>query len=430
MLRCCCGCCSSNMEHGSNSNVLLMSLSKSSFCYQGMGQLDLCKLVLLLSLGLFIGISLFTHECVFHSNTPPLMTYIPLMPTVTYRASNISCRSCGSGAVTSTSSTGRTPSCALLFFGVPRMFREAALPSIQKYLIEPNPNCDIFVHTYNITILTASRNNESNGALFPRDVYKLHPTAARIESVRNVLKMRDMSFFRKNHHPGWGDCCSSTVNMVKQWHSISGAWTLMEHYAQKTKKRYDRVGLFRLDVFYTHPIYVVRPTTITTNDSDAIGALREENGEEQAVVPHFLWVKATPEHYFWNFTNDRMFYGNYQYAKIWATQRFDRVKKYINRKKTRTKVEMMRYDQGIHSESFMDYLLRDIPKVQKNPICFWRLRTTGTVRYDDCNLKQTLRNMEQNKKILLQSLDCCWDCIPGQFNCTIKRNNSTSIHTP
>jgi hypothetical protein len=424
------------MSSSSNSNVL-MSLSKSSLCCRDMGQLDLCKLVFLLSLGLFIGLTLFTHECVLNSNAPPLMTYIPLMSTVTYRASNTSssssCRSCGSGAVNSnTTSTSRTPSCALLFFGVPRMFREAALPSIQKYLIEPNPNCDIFVHTYNITVLTVSRNNESNGALFPRDVYKLHPTAARIESVRNVLKMRDMTFFRKHHHPGWGDCCSSTVNMVKQWHSISGVWTLMEHHAQKTKKRYDRVGLFRLDVFYTHPIYVVRPTTIptSTNDPDTTRAPPQENGDEQAVVPHFLWVTATPEHYFWNFTNDRMFYGNYQYAKIWATQRFDRVRKYIHRNKTRSKMEMMRYDKGIHSESFMDYLLRDIPRVHKNPICFWRLRTTGAVRYDDCTINQTLRNMEQNKNILLQSMDCCWDCIPGQFNCTIKRNNSTSNHTP
>lgn len=404
------------------SSSLLMSPSKSCSFYRGIGQLELCKLALLLSIGLFIGITWFTHECVFHSNTRPLATNIPLVRTVPYRASNRSrCHSCGSGAVNS--STTATPSCALLFFGVPRMFREAALPSIQKYLLEPNPNCDVFVHTYNITVLSVSRNNESNGVLVPRDIYMLHPTASRIESVRNVLKTRDMTFFRKNHHPGWGKCCSSTINMVKQWHSISGAWTLMEHHSQKTKKRYDRVGLFRLDVFYTHPIYVVRPTAIT-NNSIAKKAPNEDSEEEEAVVPQFLWLTATPEHYFWNFTNDRMFYGNYKYAKIWAAQRFDKVRKYMNRTKLRTQKEMLRYDKGIHSESFMDYLLRDIPKVHKSPICFWRLRTTGAVRHDDCSTNQTLLAMEQNKNMLLQSMDCCWDCIPGQYNCTIKRKKS------
>jgi hypothetical protein len=366
--------------------------------------------VLLLGLGVFIGISLYAHKRVNVNESPPA-NQISSVYFSTVRNSRSSRRAVSSADTTNPpAATTTKPSCALLFFGVPRLFRQAALPSIQRYLIETNPDCDVFVHTYNITKLSVSRNNETNGILVPRDIYMLHPKAAQVESVQNVQKMRDIVFFRKHHYKGWGDCCSSTINMVKQWHSINGAWGLMEQYARRNNKKYDRVGLFRLDVFYTHPIYVVHPSS--------------DDNKEEAVVPSFLWQTATPEMYSWNFTNDRMFYGKYNYAKIWATKRFDTVLKYVKRTRTRTKKEMLRHEQGIHSESFMDYLLRDIPKVQKKPICFWRLRTTGVVQHDDCNTSQTLLNMEQNKEILLKSMDCCWNCTPSQYICAIKRKGA------
>lgn len=370
-------------------------------------QFDIRKFILLLGLGVFIGTTLYAHRCVNVNETPQAIQISLVYTSTVGNSSSSIATSSASTSPPAATTTSTKPSCALLFFGVPRLFRQAALPSIQRYIIETNPDCDIFVHTYNVTKLTVSRNNESNGTLVPRDIYMLHPKAAQVEHVQNVQKTRDLAFFRKHHHTGWGDCCSSTINMVKQWHSINGAWGLMEQYAQRNRKQYDRVGLFRLDVFYTHPIYVVNPSS--------------SDNEVEAVVPSFLWKEATPEMYSWNFTNDRMFYGNYKYAKIWATKRFNTALKYVNRTKTRTQTEMLRYEQGIHSESFMDYLLRDVPKVHKNPICFWRLRTTGVVRYDDCNTSQTLLNMEQNKEILLKSMDCCWDCIPSEYNCTIKR---------
>jgi hypothetical protein len=61
--------------------------------------------------------------------------------------------------------------------------------------------------------------------------------------------------------------------MVKLWHSIDGAWKLMENYARQTNQKYRRVGLFRLDIFYTHPIPIM------------------SNDKEHAVVPYFYGKK-------------------------------------------------------------------------------------------------------------------------------------------
>jgi len=46
--------------------------------------------------------------------------------------------------------------CAVLFFGVPRLFRLVAFSSNQKYILDVNAECDVFVHTYNVTKLCSS----------------------------------------------------------------------------------------------------------------------------------------------------------------------------------------------------------------------------------------------------------------------------------
>jgi len=45
----------------------------------------------------------------------------------------------------------KEPACALLFFGLPRLFKSIPLPSIQKFVIATNPTCDIYAHSYNVT---------------------------------------------------------------------------------------------------------------------------------------------------------------------------------------------------------------------------------------------------------------------------------------
>eukprot|EP00978_Attheya_sp_CCMP212_P025137 scaffold80429_cov66-Attheya_sp.AAC.2 len=108
---------------------------------------------------------------------------------------------------------------------------------------------------------------------------------------------------RKMYHRGWGECCGSHDNMIKQWNSIQGVWDLMQHYAYKQKNGpggsdsenyYEQVGLFRSDIYYTRPIEIF---------------------DSKAAVPSFALHLGY---------KDRLFYGSYENARIWASnKRFD-----------------------------------------------------------------------------------------------------------
>ena len=105
---------------------------------------------------------------------------------------------------------------------------------------------------------------------------------------------------------------------------------------------YERVGFFRSDVRFV--------TSIDIFDGDA-------------VIPNFGWV------------NDRMFYGTYENAYIWAKIRFPSVPCYVPAKA----------DVGMNSEFFMrDLVLKNIPNVTTRNICFYRVRATGYVQNGDC----------------------------------------------
>ena len=104
--------------------------------------------------------------------------------------------------------------------------------------------------------------------------------------------------------------------MIRQWHIIEGGWKLLEKYEKKTTSRYDRIGFFRLDVKYTHPIPI--------------------NTEETAVISAMMYPQEIPRG-----TNDRLFYGAREAAALWASDRFSTVEDYIclgrSREKTKKK---------------------------------------------------------------------------------------------
>ena len=64
--------------------------------------------------------------------------------------------------------------CALCFFGLPRAYRNMALPSIIQNILVLNArhNCDVFVHYYNQTEEVSGRLN-SGGTINPEDVLLL-----------------------------------------------------------------------------------------------------------------------------------------------------------------------------------------------------------------------------------------------------------------
>ena len=232
--------------------------------------------------------------------------------------------------------------CALLFFGLPKHLKDISLPSIRKYITKANPNCDIYAHTYSVVSVSNKRNGEESSPIHPEDIYSLTKEHA-IDSEADFLIAHNLSYYRNlfPYEEPWV-YPTSMDNMIKQWHSINQVWKLME----ASEVDYHRVGLFRLDVLYVHEISIT-------------------GREDVAVVPNFLKSGGM---------NDRMFYGRRDHAEVWATKRFDLAQSYIDRYQ----------DRGLHSEKFMEFLMRKIP-VEEKPICFHRVRGTGKIK-KDCSL--------------------------------------------
>jgi len=231
--------------------------------------------------------------------------------------------------------------CALLFFGLPKQFKEVALPSIIEHILGPNPTCDVYAHTYKKESLTSAINKEFNTTLHTDEVYLLPNATILMETEDTFLQTHNLEYYHQffPHGTGGWEFPTSINNMIKQWHSIERVWSLM-------RQPYTQVGLFRLDVHFTNPINV--------SDSAA----------------------AVPNWGHWSGVNDRMFYGSYDNARVWANSRFPLVEKYIKTKKGKKK--------GLHSESYMRFVLKymNIPFEEK-PICFNRLRANGNT-CEDC----------------------------------------------
>jgi hypothetical protein len=223
--------------------------------------------------------------------------------------------------------------CALLFFGLAKHFNDIVLPSIQKYILDMNPDCDIYAHTYDIKEITNPRNNEKNSPVNPLEVYSMTKNVV-LDTLDSVSKVRDFKYYRRFRQSG-GLHPYSMDNMIKQWHSIDRVW----RYANQ-EHDYKRYGLFRLDVRFAEPIDI-------TNGDAVIASFHPDRG-----------------------LNDRGFYGLYKWAKIWATKRFEQVE-----------AQARRNHNDLNAESFMKYLMRDVP-VELKSMCFNRVRATGEIKRD------------------------------------------------
>jgi len=223
--------------------------------------------------------------------------------------------------------------CALLFFGLAKHFNDIAFPSIQKYILNINPDCDVYAHTYDIKSITNPRNNEDHTPVNPLEVYSMTKNVV-LDTLESVSKAIDFDYYHKHYKQSGGVFPYSMDNTLKQWFSIQRVWESMP-------TTYKRVGLFRLDVLYTEPVNI-------------------QNGD--AVIPDF---------HHWDGLNDRAFYGLYKWAGQWATNRFKKLA-------IRSKQDNI-YD--INAEHFMKYMMRDVP-VELKPMCFNRVRATGKIKND------------------------------------------------
>lgn len=270
--------------------------------------------------------------------------------------------------------------CALIFFGIPRAFTTTIFPSIKKYILDVNPSCDIFVHSYNFTTFIHTSNltddldaNFRNYHKQMRDSNKELFYELQLETAADFHRLRNLTFYRQlfTKAPN-GKNQYNTDNMIRHWHSIESGWKLLEAYENKVWNRYERVGFFRLDSFYTHPINVM---------STAL-----------AVIPPNFHLKEEPSG-----VNDRLFFGSRDIGKIWASERFHSIPNFLSWYKSIKKGEA--HHHHVNSKEFLMYLLvekwalRDIISLRN--ICIQRVRPDGKVQKSDCEIYGKARSGEQ-----------------------------------
>lgn len=240
--------------------------------------------------------------------------------------------------------------CALIFFGLPKSFKKIVLPSITKYVLAVNPHCDIFIHTYNISVYSNPRNHEEESVIIPAEMQSIgNITNMVFENLVDFHSRINVSYYHKYFPQGNGWLFPNSLdNMMLQWNSIQVGWNLMVDHEGKTKKKYERVGFFRPDVLYTNNIDIQHGQAVTAKFNNRQG-----------------W------------TNDRLFFGLREYAQIWATKRFSFVETYMN--------TTFGKEHGLHSEMFLNkfMIFWNIPLTLQN-FCFYRVRATAQIILNDC----------------------------------------------
>jgi hypothetical protein len=258
--------------------------------------------------------------------------------------------------------------CALLFFGLFRDFRPLALPSIQRNVLAHNSHCDVYLHTYNIS------------SVHPEDAFLLTNNVS-MSTMDEFWDQREsfVNYTRCNFSIRWGDCCVKHDNMMKQWHSIAGVWSLMRQHENQILSDlqnhsgahyYQQVGLLRLDVYYVTPVDV------------------------------FAHTAGIADFAHWDGLNDRLFYGKREYAEVWA-DRFSFSSEF--------EAKYMKSPERYHSESYVAALMqsRNVTVTKNKELCMWGLRPGLIVRVRDCSFGTDSAGgftMETSKQVLLRHM--------------------------
>lgn len=285
--------------------------------------------------------------------------------------------------------------CAINFYGLPRAFKLLVLPSVEANIIVPNIHydCDYFVHIYNVTFEPPSRSS-AGGPIMPEDVYLLreavHTHARR--AGRDILPyvgfaQHSMEEFERNHsvllgmirnetniekNPFIGKVKGYTVethaNVIKMWHSIEGVWDTMMEYASSQNVTYERVAMLRVDVVFITPIDIFSTPPLAKTVFNITTNRTFDTGNNMSVVPGFSKFPV----------NDRMFYGPYDAAEIWATGRFQRLDHFV-----------YKLHETLHSEKFLAFEIfpaiqeLGVSIVEDQKVCFLLARADGSI-WNDC----------------------------------------------
>ena len=310
--------------------------------------------------------------------------------------------------------------CAINLFGLPRSFESLVLPSLTKHVIATNPQCDYFVHYFNLTQEGKGRSSATGGYVHADQIRSLNQVVQSYNpyaTVRFTLTNDDdfwkmyETLLNKIHtakdrqgrymYFPWKAKTykfpTTVDNIVKMWHSIQESWMLMKEFASSrqgidTRRNssstdnnpyYARVAMLRSDVVYLTPIRIWeikreegKNTSQSSSDrSISTTTMMTDDDENQvAVIPAFARFPVS----------DRIIYGPYHAVEQWAIHRFDRLEDHVH--------WMLHHNPGwaMHSERFVNQSI--IPHItelgyriwEHDSLCFLRARVDETVWVTDC----------------------------------------------
>tara|TARA_B100000424_G_scaffold236520_1_gene201497 strand:+ start:847 stop:1614 length:768 start_codon:yes stop_codon:yes gene_type:complete len=246
------------------------------------------------------------------------------------------------------------------FFGLTRSLKytiDSINENLFKILKLNNIQYDIYLHTYDLKILTNKRSQELNCELDTDEYKLLNPKKYIIDNQDEFDKKFDYKSVEK-FGDSWKDNFSSLRNLIRQLNSLKKVFSLIEN-----KKNYDSYIFCRPDLRFL-------------NEIDIKYILSSKN-ENVIITPY--WQKCGG-------CNDRFAIGSLNSIKYYAN-RIDYIYEYMN-------------DKGkLHSESLVKFVIDkfNIKNIDCD-IFLCRVRANNKIKSKDMNFYKSYKNKNKKKK--------------------------------
>lgn len=117
---------------------------------------------------------------------------------------------------------GSEQRCALILYGLPKLFRDRSFPTLLQRVIMRIPMpVDVFIHTYNLTETSNMRNGEVACKLDPQEVHVAKPLRLEMQSQDLVdREHQPLLNEMKRYGDAWFNHFVSLRNVLRQYNSI------------------------------------------------------------------------------------------------------------------------------------------------------------------------------------------------------------------
>jgi hypothetical protein len=231
------------------------------------------------------------------------------------------------------------PKVALCFFGLVKNY-ELVASSVEQYVLHPLRKAgycyDVYIHTYQQTVVHNDRNQERNASIYPSSIARYFPQATiRYDTPATADRVHPLDFYLQRGDPWPDNPRISMTNYARQLYSLKAVTALwLPHTAE-----------------YTYVIYL-RPDVCFTMQLPLL-PLREK----QIAIPRFHSFKGC---------NDRFAYGRPATMKLYGS-RMNWLGTFFTSQKS-----------CLHAERYLAFFLRAHQvEVVPIPFHFIRIRANG-----------------------------------------------------